>query len=610
MTRLRRLHGIFKVASPDLAPLLRPMSTAARIPRVLGHAAIVVLVLAGPPRAAGQEREVRTEVRGIRGQLRDNVLATAGVARVPDRTRLTEERVRALLARAPREVRAALEPFGYYEATVRDSLAYDGRRWHVTLDVVPGRPVLLSSADVRITGPGAEDEVFGEVLRRQPLEVGARLSHSAYEATKGQLATTAAENGYLDAAFDSSVVRVDREEHTARIVLHFDTGPRYVLGPVLFRQDALDPELLQRLVPWRPGDPFEAGRLLALQTALTEGPYFTAVEIVPRRDLAEGSVVPIEVSLSPSRPQRYAVGAGYGSDTGPRATFHAELRRLNRQGHRAETDAWVAAVEYRVSTRYFVPLRSRAASMLSFSAAYVDAHPTTSDTETWLVGSNVAGLWRGWRNEIGLTLERSDYEVGVQRGITTLLLLGAGVSRVRADDRLDPTWGSMVRLGLRGSHDAVVGDVRLLDLGAEARVVRSPTAGTRLRARFEVGALFTSSFSRLPGSIRYFAGGDRSVRGFGYRALGPLDESGAVKGGSRLLVGSVEAEVRVLDGWGLAAFLDHGNAVDSFSDPLETGLGLGIRWRSPVGMIRLDGAFAVSASGRPFRLHLNVGPEL
>jgi translocation and assembly module TamA len=538
------------------------------------------------------------------------VLATLSIARTPERTVLAEPRVRALLTRAESEVGIALEPFGHYEATVRDSLFFDGRSWRVLLRVDPGPPVTLSASSVRVVGPGADDRAFQDALRRAPLEIGAPLSHGAYELQKTGLLSAAADRGYLDAAFDSAEVRVDRSARTASVVLLFRTGPRYALGSVTFLQDVLDPQLLQNLVPWQPGAPFDGSQLLALQSALTEGPYFSGVEVVPRRDLAENLVVPIHVGLTPARPQRYSVGAGYGSDTGPRVTLNAEWRRLNRRGHRAELDGWVAAVERRATARYSVPLRARRASLLTLSGGYVDSNPTTSDTETWLIGAGITGLWGGWRGEVNASLQRSDFVVGLDSGITTLLLLGTGISRIRADDRVDPTHGSLMRMRVRGAHDAVIGDVRLFDTGAEARIVRTVAPRVRFRARGEIAALFTSDFSRLPGSIRYFAGGDRSVRGFGYQEIGPRDAAGNVIGGRRLLVGSVELELRVLDTWGIAAFADGGNAFSSFSDPLETGVGGGIRWRSPFGMVRLDGAFAVSVSDAPFRAHLNLGPEL
>jgi translocation and assembly module TamA len=116
--------------------------------------------------------------------------------------------------------------------------------------------------------------------------------------------------------------------------------------------------------------------------------------------------------------------------------------------------------------------------------------------------------------------------------------------------------------------------------------------------------------------MRFFAGGDQSVRGFEYQQLGSLDEEGNVIGGPVLLTGSVELEYRFLqkwrflEKWGIAAFYDTGNAMESFSGSLERGAGVGLRWVSPIGPIRADAAWALSEPGRPVRFHLTVGPDL
>ncbi len=574
----------------------------------LGRAVLFALLV--PIGVNAQEGPVRVEIVGVEGELRRNVLATLTLSTSAARAVMTEPRVRQLHARAPREIALALQAFGRYQAQVDATLRFDNGRWVARYAIDAGSPVQVSRVDVRIEGDGEADPAMQRALQRSPLQVGEPLHHGRYAATKAALEGVAAERGYLDASFDSSVIRVDREARTAEILLHFQTGPRFVFGTVTFLQEVLDPEILQQLVPFQTGEPFDAAQLLTLRNALADGPYFTSVEIVPRRDRAEGLVVPVEVHLSPQPARRYLVGFGYGTDTGPRGTTNVEIRRLNQSGHRAEAEARVSLIERRVSGRYFLPLRGLRASLLTISTGFVDASPTTSDTETFFVGVNLGGTLGGWRSDLSLTLQRAAFEVGVDSGVSTLLVLGTGLSRVRADDRIFPTRGSLLGLRVRGGHEALLSDTRFLQVTLEGKLVRSLGAGTRLLARGDVGAVFSPDFRGLPGSLRHFTGGDRSLRGYAYQSLGPSDEVGNVIGGQRLLVGSLELDRRVFDRWGVAVFLDAGNALSSFTDELEAGAGVGVRWRSPMGPIRLDGAFAVSRAGAPFRLHLVIGPEL
>ncbi|MFP5506345.1 MAG: autotransporter assembly complex protein TamA, partial [Gammaproteobacteria bacterium] len=125
----------------------------------------------------------------------------------------------------------------------------------------------------------------------------------------------------------------------------------------------------------------------------------------------------------------------------------------------------------------------------------------------------------------------------------------------------------------------------------------------------EGATTWIDGFRELPASLRFFAGGDQSVRGYDFQELGPRDASGQVIGGKHLVFGSLEYEHRVHGNWGVAAFVDTGNAFNSTHEGLETGAGIGLRWRSPIGMVRLDLAAAVSQDNA-LRLHFTLGPDL
>jgi translocation and assembly module TamA len=115
----------------------------------------------------------------------------------------------------------------------------------------------------------------------------------------------------------------------------------------------------------------------------------------------------------------------------------------------------------------------------------------------------------------------------------------------------------------------------------------------------------------LPASLRFFAGGDRSVRGYSYQSLGPKDSTGKVIGGKNLFVGSLEIERPVLKDWGVALFYDAGNAFNSLSEVnLFQGAGIGLRYYSPVGTLRLDLARQIGVDNPKFRIHFTVGFQL
>jgi len=144
-------------------------------------------------------------------------------------------------------------------------------------------------------------------------------------------------------------------------------------------------------------------------------------------------------------------------------------------------------------------------------------------------------------------------------------------------------------------------------VGAEGVVGLWPDARLLLRGAF--GAVDGADVDDLPLSQRFFAGGDNSVRGFDYQTLGPTNEQGQVVGGRFLTVASVELEQLIVRNWGAAVFVDSGNAMNDHGTGLRTAAGVGLRYRSPVGVFRVDVAKAVDGDESP-RLHLSLGVDL
>jgi len=573
------------------------------------------ILLAGAGAARAAER-VRIEIEGIDGDLKRNVLASLSLEEARKDKDLDEERIRRLHAKAEEEIDTALEPFGYYRPDVQATLTQDDKTWVARYEIDSGPPLKVTALDVKVEGAGADDPWFQRDVREFPLVQGETLFHPEYEAGKQRFVDDAAKNGYLDADFQVSEMRVDLDAYTADVVLHFATGPRYRFGPVTFNQDFLDPDLLRGYVTFEQGETLDLDEILEMQRALSDSPYFQRVEVLPRRDLAQGDEVPIEVNLTPSKHQRWNAGAGYGTDTGPRGTVALELRRINRKGHRGQVEVRGSQIEKSFQSQYQIPGAYPRTDVLTFSLGYSDLHTDTSDSQRSLVGVGLTQARGQWREALALNLQREDFEVGLDEGRSELLTPQATWTRVRADDRISTGHGDRVEFTVRGADESVLSNASFLQAAAQGKLIHSFANKFRFITRLQVGHTETSQLRELPPTIRFFAGGDQSVRGWGYQELGPLDEAGNVIGGEDLLTGSVELEYRFLEEflhlkkWGVAVFYDTGNAMHSFSGSLEEGAGVGLRWVSPIGPIRADAAWALTEPGTPIRFHLTVGPDL
>lgn len=554
--------------------------------------------------------KLRVEVDGVSDELRENVLAHLAIERRSRDGELFEAQIRRLHREAGADIARALEPFGYYRPIVESELTHDGNEWLARYRIDPGEPVRVRTVDIRILGAGSEDAAFRSAAASFPLAPGDRLDHTEYEQGKRALQLVAAERGYLDADFRERNVFVDREALAARIVLHLETGPRYRFGAVHFEEIAIEEALLEGMVPFSRGDEFTTAALRELQEALQATDLFSSVEVGADRERAEGLEVPVRVSLRLRPRSRYEVGVGYGTDTGPRVTLGAEKRRLNRSGHSATAEVRASFVQNGLNLRYAIPMRSGVGHHAAFSLGYLYERPEASRRSTLQVGASLNHSRYGWRETFYLNYRLERFEVGADARTDGLLLPGVSWSRTRTNDLTYPTRGHKVVLDVRGSHEAVGADGSFLQGIVRAKLVRSLSARGRILLRAEAGLTAARDVSVLPASVRFFAGGDRSVRGYGYEALGPIDENGDNTGGRHLLTGSIEYEYRIGQDWGAAIFTDAGNAVERLPLDLKHSAGIGGRWHSPVGLVRVDLAAALSKPGTPLKLHLIIGPDL
>ena len=218
--------------------------------------------------------------------------------------------------------------------------------------------------------------------------------------------------------------------------------------------------------------------------------------------------------------------------------------------------------------------------------------------------------WHDFTRTLGFQYLNGDFEIADEQRSSSLLYAEGLLTRKRTDDPMFTTRGLSVLYGLRLSAESLLSDTSLVQVRAEAKWIRPASKDSRVILRAQLGAMAVDDFDALPPELRFFAGGDRSVRGFDYQQIGEVNETGGVIGGKYLTVVSGEYEHYFLEKWGAAVFVDAGDAYNSQFDA-NVGAGLGVRWRSPVGLIRVDVAVpVVTELEDKIRFHITVGPDL
>jgi translocation and assembly module TamA len=562
--------------------------------------------------SASVQAKIEIEIPDVSPDVANNVRAFLSLTRYAERTDVTPEVMGRLQRRIVAETRRALEPLGYYEPQVSYDTAHTGDDWRVTVHVTPGRPVRLSEVTINVTGPGERERAIHEIIDARDLKPGLRLNHGTYESVKGALLRAAKNEGYLDAKLTRNELVIDRQERRATAVIEVATGERYSYGAITTEQDVITDDAMRRLLRMHEGDPYTLDSLLRTQYVLDDSQYFKAVDIDSGDPDRTSRTVPVVIRADANRRHRYGASIGYATDTRVRGKFTWEDRRVNESGHRAKVDLIGSSVLTEISGRYAIPVMDVALEKLEFTAAWKREELGDTLSKRAEVGAGLTQVKGRWQRVMFVTLSQEQTTLpatateGVSKDTAFLIIPGISFSTLPSYVIGGKPRPYNIYAELRGSPSTLGSDSSFLQFRTQLERIHRFSDRWSFRGRAELGASWVDDFSELPASQRFFAGGDRSVRGFGLNELSPKDSEGNRIGGRHLLTGTLEVERSLPKNFGVAAFYDFGNAFDHFSDPLEYSVGLGVRWHVAVASLGIDVAQALSESGHSPRLHIYI----
>lgn len=548
-------------------------------------------------------------ISGLSEDLERNVRAFATIATEPCDADdwLVRRRFRTLES----QVRKAIEPFGYYRPEITSKLVLDGECWKAEVAIDPGEPVVLREVDVRIDGPASTDPEFQELLTPASLASGSALRHANYEALKKTLQIRAANRGYFEAEFSASRMDVWPDLGVADVTLHFTSGPRYRLGEIRQNQGFMNPEIVLAYLDLEVGAFYDADDLARAYRDLSDSAYFSQIEILPDVANAEDAQVPMQILLQPGTRIEYTVGVGASTDLGPRFRAGFRNNRINQRGHRLIADLATSTVLQGLTTEYRIPLKDPRREWFSVTGAYSDEETDTFNNQIERLGVRwTKAMSEVWLRTLSVDANRESFAVGEDVETSRSIVPAITFDQKRSDRDIFPRRGRRLGAELSGTDKSIGSTMSYVQVTAWMRWLHSFGDRTRLLARLNAGFTKSDDFSELPPSVRFFAGGDESVRGFDYESLGPTDAAGQVVGGDNLLVASIEYERHLKGNYYGAVFVDAGNAFNNTDFKAEVGAGIGIKWRSPLGPIRLYLGYPVSQSDQSLRVHLRLGADL
>lgn len=560
--------------------------------------------------AQAENAIISVHLNGAPEEKTETLLSGLSIVQQQASSRLSAKRIQRLHEQAADELSQMLAVYGYYNATITSKLEQTDDKWLASYQLNLGEPVKIENVTVTIEGEALQDKRFKTFLSGFPLKTGDVFNHESYESAKKSLLRLAAERGYFDGELTEHKVEINLAKNSADIQLAYRSGARYVFSDIDFPSTVVSNDLLLRLTPIKQGAPYLASNVLKLRSNLTNSGYFKAVSVTALIDERRDGEVKLDITLEPEAKYRYSAGLGFGTDSGARASLGWENRYVNNRGHRFSAGAKFSQIGNSMSTDYQMPFWSPSISDVGFNAEFKNKDTDSSQSRSFAMGSYYKTERWGWNETGAIKLLNENFDVSQDDNTSVLLIPSIAWSRTWADDTIYTRQGGRLSLSLSGASESILSDTTFAQIVLRGKYIQSITENGRFITRGALGATEVTDFTKLPSSLRFFAGGDSSIRGFDFESLGPKGDDGQVNGGRYLAVGSVEYEYMLKGNWGVAVFSDFGNAIDTWHDPIEYSAGVGIRWRSPIGLIRFDVAKGLSDPGGSIGFHVVIGPDL
>ncbi|EGQ7834961.1 TPA: outer membrane protein assembly factor [Vibrio vulnificus] len=504
-------------------------------------------------------------------------------------------------------VRSALNPYGYYHSKLSVQREPNDL---IVLDVELGEVVLVAKSNIVVSGEASNDEDFLGLVNQAQLKQGQPLLHSEYDTLKRNLTSLAQKKGYLDGRFIESSLEVIPSMNQANVNLHFSSGSRYQFGSLSVPTSGIEPARIEIMRTFERGDDFDTLKLNQYQANLSETNWFRSVIVKADFDgISNNLEVPIEVLAEPNARNIVQVGGGYSTDLGLRASLNWTKPWYNTRGHSFETQAYASKAEQSLLLGYKIPTQNVLTDYygIQFESKHVDYRDTSSFSNDlsfekhWQLDSD-------WQSTMHVRYLQERYQQASENNDSQMLLPGVTFSLLdRKNDQLEIKHRHVY--SLEYSDPNFFSDSRLLRIEGNSVLSWDISEKHKFHFRSNVGINVADALSDIPSSLRFFAGGDGNLRGYGYESISPRDENGDLTGARYMFTAGLEYQYQVYHQLWLGAFYDVG---DAFNDSVDwkSGTGLSLIWNSKYVPVKVDFAYGLDApQGDQFRVHFSLGTQ-
>lgn len=558
--------------------------------------AFIFLLFTCFPVMAEGSKSATLKISGVTGKVLANVeQRLAELQQIKPLGELSQDELRTQIIKA-------IQPYGYFNAQVTVSLI---NAQNVTINIFSGPQIHISSIKVELIGEGREHPLLLKTLKELPLKNGDPLLTEQYNQAKQSLINTAENLGYLHATFAKSEVLINEQASTAQIILIFNTGSLYYFGQIQFDPTYISPELLHRYVPFHPGHPYSTEQILKLNDNLSNSGYFNSVLVKPQ--ISDSQTVPVQLYLQPVSKYSYSIGAGYGTDTGPRGRAALHIIPVNRRGHKFNALAQGSFTQNALQAQYVIPGKNPVKDQYSLTGNFSNLNYNTGYSNAFLLSLGQLHNGHSFQRSLSVNGLYESFHYTLQPTSHQFLLYPkATFTFTKTHNLLFSPSGYNITFNGLGANKLTLSNLDFGQLSVDAKAAYwIDSLRLRLYGHTIQGITATRNINELPLSLALLLGGTDNLKAFSFNSIGP---------GRIISYGGLELQKETKKNWYVVGFYDVGNVYNPAPENTLYDLGVGVMWVSPIGPIKVGLAQSVTANlqraGTNPRLVINMGPDL
>jgi translocation and assembly module TamA len=524
--------------------------------------------------------------------LREALIRNADTIAYLDRPPASESQLHRRVYRDIERFTRILQAEGYYAASIESEVAITESPIVITFTIEPGPIYTFGTIDFDSNDQSPFS--WPEPKRIGLAPGGPALSKAVVDA-EGPLLTWAKNRGYPFPTIADRTVVVDHATTTVNVTYSIDPGRQATFGHIEIQGlKSVKEETVRRTIAWKEGDPFDARLVAKTQEQLYAQDLFSIARVAVGDAVNAGGRVPMRIAVTERKHRTISLGAGFDTDGGPNARVGWEHRNIDGLGHRLNLTGELSGDLQQAEARYLIPGWRRDDQTLRLQLRLAQESPDAYDSTHIGTSATVERkLNAQWTAGAGVAFRYSVQEQRRMEDVYHLLSFPLYGLRDTTDDPMNPTKG--MKLDLRAEPFIEVTDPTLSFLrgSVEWRGYRSLDEDGYwvIAVRLKLGAMLGADADDIPPDERFYAGGGGSIRGFAYKTVSPLRDDDPI-GGRSLVEASVELRRRINERLGAVVFVDAGNAYSStfpeFSEEPRVGVGVGIRYFTPIGPLRVD----------------------